>query len=380
MKRVVVTGGGSGGHTMPAVAAIRAMQASGGLEPVYVGGATGIESEAAAGAGVPFHAIRTGKLRRARHWYGLFTPRNAADVFNVVAGWWQAWRLLRSLRPSVVLSTGGFVAVPVVYAAWALRIPSVIHEQTVQFGLANRLCGRAATRIALSNELALELLRPAWREKAVVTGNPVRPEIESGSAPNATERFGLNTSLPTVLVSGGAQGAETINRTVRDALAELLTVCNVIHPTGRGAGLTTTYAVLADAARDAAEGKPGHYHPAEFFDAAEMGDAYAAASLMVGRSGAGTTNDLALTGTPSILVPLVPTGGDEQRKIAEWFRSAGAAVVVPNEELSSERLVAEVRALLGDRERLEAMGEAARGLARRDAAAALVGLVEGAAS
>jgi UDP-N-acetylglucosamine--N-acetylmuramyl-(pentapeptide) pyrophosphoryl-undecaprenol N-acetylglucosamine transferase len=380
VKRVVVTGGGSGGHTMPAVAAIRAMQSGGGFDPVYVGSATGIESEAAAEAGVPFHAIRTGKLRRARRWYGLFTPRNAADVFNVVAGWWQAWRLLRSLRPAVVLSTGGFVAVPVVYAAWALRIPSVIHEQTVQFGLANRLCARAATRIALSNELALELLRPAWREKAVVTGNPVRPEIEAGSDERARERFGLNPSLPTVLVSGGAQGAETINRTVRDALADLLAMCNVIHPTGRAAALTTTYAVVVEAAREAGHGKPGHYHPAEFFDADTMGDAYAAATLMVGRSGAGTTNDLALTGTPSILVPLVPTGGDEQRKIAEWFRSAGAAVVIPNDDLSAERLVSEVRALLEDRERLEQMSSAARGLARRNAAEALVGLVERAAA
>ena len=377
--RIVVTGGGSGGHTMPAVAAIRALLAGGRFEPVYVGSEGGIEREAADGLGLPFHAIRTGKLRRARHWYGLFTPRNVADVFNVAVGWWQAWRLLRRLRPAVVLSTGGFVAVPVVYAAWALRIPTVIHEQTVQFGLANRLCARAATRIALSTELSLELLRPGWREKALVTGNPVREEITAGDPVRARERFGLNPDLPTVLVSGGAQGAEVINRTVREALADLLDVCNVVHPTGRGSGLTTTHAALAEAASEIAPGKPGTYFASEFFDASEMGDAYAAASLMVGRSGAGTTNDLAVTGTPAVLVPLVPTGGDEQRKIAERFRSAGAAVVVPTDELTAERLVGEVRTLLDDGERLDRMAAAARGLAHANAAEALVELVYGAA-
>jgi UDP-N-acetylglucosamine--N-acetylmuramyl-(pentapeptide) pyrophosphoryl-undecaprenol N-acetylglucosamine transferase len=171
--RLVVVGGGSGGHAMPALAAITRLEAEPAVEIEYIGGATGIEREVAIGAGIPYHAVSTGKLRRARRWYGLLTPRNAADILQVVRGTVESFALLGRLRPSAVLATGGFVTVPVVWGARLRRIPVVIHEQTLQLGLANRLCAPAATRIALSTPLSYDVLRQAWRRKATVTGNPV---------------------------------------------------------------------------------------------------------------------------------------------------------------------------------------------------------------
>ena len=371
--RVLVTGGGSGGHTMPALATARRLRDGGRAEIVYVGSHTGIEREAATSAGFPYHAITTGKLRRAGNPIGLVTRKNLADVLNVVRGLAQSRKLLRDLDPAVVLATGGFVTVPVVWAARAQGIPIVVHEQTVQFGLANRLCAGAATRIALATELSLESMRPKWRERAVVTGNPIRPEVLSGDRGRAARRFGARPELPTLLVTGGAQGAESINRAVVDALPRLLDACNVVHACGAGAGLTTTLSVLTDAA--AGIDARGSYHAAEFLDGDALGDAYALAALVVSRSGAGTTNELAGVGRPAILVPLVPTGGDEQRKIARRFEQAGAAVVVATEELSGDRLADEVRALIADEERREAMADGARALAPGDAAGKLAEIV-----
>ena len=370
--RVIVAGGGSGGHAMPALAAITRLRAEPGVEIQYVGSKTGIEREAAIGAGVPYHAVSTGRMRRARRWYGLLTRRNAADVPEVVRGTVESFALLGRLRPSVVLATGGFVTVPVVWAARLRRIPVVIHEQTLQLGLANRLCAPAATRIALSTPQSYDVLRPLWRRKATVTGNPVRGGVLNGERSRAVERFALARDLPTILITGGSLGAEKLNRAVLDVLPELLDLANVIHQCGAAPGLTTTFRKLASAADPDA---PGTYALSEFLDASAMGDAYAIASLVVSRSGAGTTNELAATGRPALLVPLVPTAGDEQRRNARTFASAGAAVVIDNEDFNGPRLASETRQLLAAPDRLAAMETAAASLAPGEAASALADLV-----
>ncbi len=359
---------------MPALAAITRLQAEPAVEIEYIGSATGIEREIAISAGVPYHAVSTGKLRRARRWYGLLTRRNAADVLEVVRGAVESFALLGRLRPSVVLATGGFVTVPVVWAARLRQIPVVIHEHTLQVGLANRLCARAATRIALSTPLSYDVLRPVWRGKATVTGNPVRTGVLNGEPSRGVERFALAPDLSTILITGGALGAEKLNRAVLDVLPELLGLANVIHQCGTAPGLTTTFRKLAAAADDAA-GAAGTYALSKFLDADAMGDAYALASLVVSRSGAGTTNELAATGRPALLVPLVPTGGDEQRRIAHAFAAAGGAVSVDNDAFSGTRLAAETRHLLAAPDRLAAMGIAAASLAPGDAAGALADLV-----
>jgi UDP-N-acetylglucosamine--N-acetylmuramyl-(pentapeptide) pyrophosphoryl-undecaprenol N-acetylglucosamine transferase len=265
---------------MPAFAAIDRLRATAGLEVVYIGSRTGIERQAAARAGVPYHAIRTGKLRRSRRRLGVVTWRNLADVLEVLWGTGQSLRLLVRMRPAVVLATGGFVT-PVVWAARARRVPIVLHEQTVQFGLANRLCAPAATSIGLSTPLSLGSMQPRWRRKSTVTGNPVRAAVLSGDADRAGARLGLVPGIPTVLVTGGALGSEVLNQAVHDALPQLLRLANVIHQCGAASALTTTFASLAAAHR----GDPvGAYALSEFLEADLICDAYVASSLVVCRS------------------------------------------------------------------------------------------------
>ena len=371
---IVVTGGGSGGHTMVAAATISYLLRNGLADVAYIGSRGGVEGPTARGLGVPYFSIRTGKLRRASAWHGLVSVRNALDTLNVSAGLAQAAFLLRRLRPAVVLSTGGFVAVPVAWAAGILGIPVIVHEQTLQLGLANRLTAAIARRIALSNDLSFDSLPPRWRRKATVTGAPLREGILLGDVARARERFQVRPSLPTVLVTGGAQGAETLNRAVLDEMPLLLRDCNVIHQCGVGRGLQTDHAVLLARAQVLAN-LPGTYWVKPFLDEGEMADAYAVSALAVGRSGAGTTNELAATARPAILVPLVPTGGDEQTRLARRLEGAGAAVVVPNAELTGARLRAEVVALLKDPERMNSMSRAMGAFKPEQAAKKLAKLV-----
>jgi UDP-N-acetylglucosamine--N-acetylmuramyl-(pentapeptide) pyrophosphoryl-undecaprenol N-acetylglucosamine transferase len=172
---------------------------------------------------------------------------------------------------------------------------------------------------------------------------------------------------------GGANGSEAINNAVHESLAELLDFCNIVHQCGSGVELQTTGSLLRQHYRCLIEPR-GAYWVRELLDAEELGDAYALASIAVSRSGAGTTNELAATATPSILVPLVPTGGDEQRKIAEGFRRSGAAVVIPNPEFGGPKLVACLRELFDATTRLNKMSEASRKLYSGNAAEALLRL------
>jgi len=306
----------------------------------------------------------------------MITVRNGWDVINLSAGLAQALRLLRRLRPALVLSTGGFVDVPVAWAAGVLRIPVVLHEQTLQLGLANRLTAGIARGIAVANGLAFDSLPKRWRHKATVTGTPIRQGILAGDALRAAERFALRENFPTVLVTGGAQGAETLNQAVLEAMPWLLRECNVIHQCGAGLGLHTDHTVLAEKSRTL-QHSPGRYWLEPFLDEGEMADAYAASAIVVGRSGAGTTNELAATSTPAILIPLVPTSGDEQTQLARRLESIGAAVVVPNAELTGARLQAEVSALLRNTERIASMSKAIAKLAPEQATEKLVELVLG---
>lgn len=208
--RLVVSGGGSGGHTFPAVTVIRAARvALGGyglaLDPFWVGSEGGIEKGIAEAENVPFTAIPTGKLRRARNPLAMLTAANIKDAGKVPAYVGEAISVVRNLRPDAVLCTGGYVSVPVGLAARFCHRPLLVHEQTVRVGLANRITMRGATRIALSAEPSLELLPERLRGRAVVTGNPLRPGLGDGDAGEAPKRLGWTgwtPSLPTVYVTG----------------------------------------------------------------------------------------------------------------------------------------------------------------------------------
>ena len=282
-------------------------------------------------AGIPYHAIPTGKLRRQLAW------RNVTDLtLRVPAGFGRALALLGRLRPDVVVATGGFVAVPTAVAAAARRRPLLVHEQVVVPGLANRLIGRLADRVAVTFAASASAF-PAG--KVVVTGNPIRPELHAGRRDRAFARFGLDPALPLTYVTGGALGAHRVNRVVGAALTPLLEVTQLVHQAG-----DNVYGDLAWLRSEAARLPPplaARYQVLALVGE-ELGDLYAAASLVVGRAGAGTVTELAALGLPAILVPLPGARGDEQTANARVLADAGAAVLLPETELTPERLVREV--------------------------------------
>ncbi|UAK31449.1 glycosyltransferase [Nocardia asteroides] len=239
--RLIVAAGGTGGHIYPAVTTVRALReelASSGrrLDVLWVGQAGGLESRIAASEGIRFAAVATGKIRRAANPLKMVTRDNVVDMLRLPRGIAEAWRTVGRFRPDVVLTTGGYVTVPVGLAAWLRRRPLVVHEQTVRVGLANRLLARLANRVALSSESSLTLLPGRAAAKSAIIGNPVRPELFDGDADKAVVAVGadgFDRSLPTVYVTGGAQGAVQINRVVRELLPWLLQRANVIHQCGK---------------------------------------------------------------------------------------------------------------------------------------------------
>ncbi|GLU49909.1 UDP-N-acetylglucosamine--N-acetylmuramyl-(pentapeptide) pyrophosphoryl-undecaprenol N-acetylglucosamine transferase [Nocardiopsis ansamitocini] len=379
--RLIVTGGGTGGHTYPALTAVRTLRArlaaaGRGLEVLWVGTADSLESRIAAAEQIPFAAVATGKIRRSANPLKLVSRENVKDMSNVPRGVAQARRLVSDFRPDVVLATGGYVAVPVGLAAKVCRRPLVVHEQTVRLGLANRVLARVAARVAVSSESTIPLLSDSSRENAVVTGNPVRPEVLSGNADHAVKALEFNghdPELPTVYVTGGAQGSAQINTTVQALLPWLLSRANVVHQCG---------AANLDALRQSAAALPGdlaaRYHLTDFVGP-ELPDVLALADVVVSRSGAGTIAELTALGKAAVFIPLASSAGNEQAHNARHLQEADAAVALL-EEVSAERLREAVEPLLADPGLRCAIAERARSHGRPDAAERLVDVMLSAAA
>ena len=303
-------------------------------------------------AGYELHPIRVEGFSRSNP---LQAARAVARAGGAVAA---ARRILRNLRPDVVLGGGGYVAGPVGAAALAMRIPVVLTEADSHLGLTNRLLAPRAARVCLAFPID-----GRTGERYVLTGRPVPPPASDRDA--ARTRFGLEDWQTCVLVFGGSQGARSINDAAVAGLRD--GAFSVLHAAG-----TRDYDVLR-----ARLGNAGSYDLRPYIDA--FGEALAACDLCVARAG-GSIFEVAAAGKPAILVPYPFATADHQTTNARWMADGGAAAIVPDAELTPQRLRAEVDALLGDRDRLRTMGDAARALARPDAAARIAAEVRAAAS
>ncbi|GAA2767604.1 undecaprenyldiphospho-muramoylpentapeptide beta-N-acetylglucosaminyltransferase [Streptomyces paradoxus] len=379
--RLIVTGGGTGGHTYPALTAIRTLQnrlaAEGkALEVLWIGTADGLEARVAPAEGIAFATVATGKIRRSSNPLMMMSAANMRDMARVPLGVAQARKLVADFRPDVVLATGGYVAVPAGLAARMCRRPLVLHEQTVRLGLANRKLAGSATRIAVSSESTLPLLPEAVRGAAVVTGNPIRPEVLAGHPDKAVDALGLHRfdrRLPTVYVTGGAQGSQQINGVVRDALPWLLERANLIHQCG-----PDNVEELRQYAATLPAPLAGRYYLAGFVGP-ELPDVLALADVVVSRSGAGTLAELTALGKPAVFIPLASSAGNEQAHNARHLEEAGAAVALLG-DVTADRLKEAVGPLLTDPARRVSMAERARAHGRPDAADRLVDVILSAAS
>ncbi|MFC4518044.1 glycosyltransferase [Streptomyces ehimensis] len=379
--RLIVTGGGTGGHTYPALTAIRALQQrlaaeARALDVLWIGTTDGLEARVAPAEGIAFATVATGKIRRSSNPLKMMSAANMKDMARVPLGVAQARKIVSDFQPDVVLATGGYVAVPAGLAARMCRRPLVLHEQTVRLGLANRKLAGSAARIAVSSEATVPLLPEAVRGAAVVTGNPIRPEVLAGHPDKAVEALGLrgfDRRLPTVYVTGGAQGSQQINNLVRDALPWLLERANVIHQCGPD---------NVEELRQHAAALPlplaGRYYLAGFVGP-ELPDVLALADVVVSRSGAGTLAELTALGKPAVFIPLASSAGNEQAHNARYLEGAGAAVALLG-DVTADRLRDAVGPLLADPARREAMAQRARAHGRPDAADRLVDVILSAAS
>lgn len=319
---IVLTGGGTAGHVMPNLALLPYLQ-SDGFHPIYIG-SKGIEKEIVESAGIEFHSIQSGKLRR------YISIENFKDIFKVMLGVLQSFALLQRIKPVCVFSKGGFVAVPVAVAAWLRGIPVISHESDVSPGLANRII----SRFAKMNLYAFpETGRYLSGHPNRLVGTPVRDAIYEGDRQRGLALCGWDSSdLPVVLFMGGSQGAQFINDLVQSSLQELLPVCRVVHLTGRG----------KQPAPELALQLASNYKSFEFLGQ-EMPDVLAAANLVVSRAGANSIFELRALQKPMLLIPLEKGSRGDQILNAESFRQNGWASVLREGDASPQSLVATVR-------------------------------------
>ena len=345
--RIMITGGGTGGHTSPAVAIIEELRRRDPqLMLQWVGRRASIEQRVSAANYIPFRTVPV------EGWPRKLTVRRAWVLLKLAAAIARAALLLRKFRPSVVVGVGGYVSLPLLWAAQRMGVNTVIHEQNKRLGMANRLAAPRAKRIFLSYE---DTIGAYPKETARVVGNPVRAAfITPPSIEDARAALALDPAVPVVLVAGGSQGAQSLNQAMHQALPGFRTdEVQFIWITGKS-GL--------EKARQTASQVPAHVQVAAFIE--DMPTACAAADLIVSRAGASSTAEIAALGKPAILVPYPHATDNHQLQNAQAFEEAGAAILLLDDDCSGEQFDQTVRGRLADPQALADMGQAARRLAK----------------
>ncbi|HMA26837.1 MAG: undecaprenyldiphospho-muramoylpentapeptide beta-N-acetylglucosaminyltransferase [Solirubrobacterales bacterium] len=352
MARVVIAAGGTAGHVVPAIAVADALRAE-GAEVSFLGTRERAESDLVPAAGYEIDHLRVSGLDRRN------PIKAAAAVWRAGRAVGAARRLLERRRTDVVLGGGGYVAGPVGWAAVRMGLPLVLTEADSHLGLANRLLARRARRVCLAFPIPGRDGGPY-----LVTGRPIPRAVLEAAPTVARRRFGIPEPADCVTVVGGSLGALSINRAAMDAFTDRRLPHDhvgqpwILHVTGR-----RDYPELRR--RWDEGGRPQRYTLIQYEP--DLGDVLAAADLVVARAG-GSVMEIAAAGRPAILIPFPHATGDHQTTNARWMADGGAAVVIPDSELTPERLGREIDSLLADENRLREMGIAARRLAKPDAA------------
>ncbi|MCL2381609.1 MAG: undecaprenyldiphospho-muramoylpentapeptide beta-N-acetylglucosaminyltransferase [Treponema sp.] len=339
MVSIAFTGGGTGGHVYPGLAVALRLKELIPLRLFWIGSSKGMERAIVEKAGMEFFGVPSGKLRR------YVSPRNVFDVFNIVAGFFAARRILKREKPALLFSKGGFVSVPPCAAAASLGIPVFTHESDYSPGLATRINSRFAEKIFIPYRESAAFFTGKAREKLSVSGNPIRPQFASADPVKGRAFLGLKDER-ILLVLGGSLGSLEINERVRAALPELTRHYTVVHQTGE-----------KNAASPDASSAVQHYKPYAYFGD-EIPHIIAAAELVLCRSGAGTIWECASLRKPMILVPLRGSGtrGDQVEN-ARLFEQAGAAVCFTDNN-NTGGISGLIASLAQDAEKRKRMGEA----------------------
>ncbi|HEX6481371.1 MAG TPA: undecaprenyldiphospho-muramoylpentapeptide beta-N-acetylglucosaminyltransferase [Ktedonobacteraceae bacterium] len=358
--RVLISGGGTGGHIYPALAVATQLRTEYGAEILFLGSDDGLETELVPAAGFRLATVRAGKLHRYISW------QTVTGVMRVPVGMLQAVNIVRAFRPRVAFTSGGYVAVPAGLAARLNGVPLLMHQQDVPPLLSIRLVAPLATRISVAFADSLAYF-PA--RKTLHLGSPVRQailDVRQVPVQEARGTLGFENDVPLLLVTGGSQGARHLNQVVCQALPELLPYCQVLQISGKELYNETrelSESMLAN--QDEATRK--RYQLVAYLDA-EMPMALQAADLVLCRSGATTLNELAALGKPGILVPLPPAiGSSPQEANAAMFGRKGAAEVIKDSDLKPEILVERIKYTISSDTLIESMKNAAHSFAKLQA-------------
>lgn len=366
MRRLLVAGGGTGGHVYPLLAVLETLaeeRREPSVEVLYLGRSGSVEEGLARQRGLAFAPVNADQVVGQAPW------RVLANLGKVAAGVRQARRAIHRFAPDALLVTGGYVSVPAALAGWLARRPVVVCLPDMEPGLAVRLLSRLAARVTVSFP---EVARTLPRSKVAVTGYPVRPAMVHGERIGARRRLGIGPGEPVLVVLGGSSGARNINDAVLASLPGLLSVARVFHLTGR-----RDFERVQAAAQELDTCARERYRIYSYVED-EMPDLLWSADLVVARAGAATLGEFPAVGVPSILVPGTFAGGHQSQN-ATYLCDRGAALVIEDAELR-EQLLPVVRELLQSPARLAAMAVAARRLARPQACQAIIAELERAAS
>ena len=338
MKRIILTGGGTAGHVTPNIALLprlRELQ----YDIHYIGSYNGIEKELIEKQQIPYHGISSGKLRR------YFSLKNFTDPFRVLKGFSEANRLIKTLKPDVIFSKGGFVSVPVVIAGKRNNVHVIIHESDMTPGLANRISIPSAYKVCCNFP---ETLKALPKDKAVLTGSPIRQELMTGDPEKARAFCGFKDEKPVILVVGGSLGAAAVNQAVRAILSELLKDFQVIHLCGKG---------KLDTSLNNLEG----YVQFEYIQD-ELRHLFALSDIVISRAGANAICELLALQKPNLLIPLSASASrGDQILNARSFERQGFSKVLEEETLTNELLLSSIRELYDNRQQyVSAMQQSAQ--------------------
>ncbi|SFB84815.1 UDP-N-acetylglucosamine-N-acetylmuramylpentapeptide N-acetylglucosamine transferase [Alkalibacterium subtropicum] len=360
--KILVTGGGTGGHIYPALALMNRMkELDNTAEILYVGTHRGLESTIVPEQGYMFEPLKVEGFKRDISFKGVVYNLNTVKLF--LSSVFKAKKLVKRFDPDVVIGTGGYVSAPVCYAAAKLNVPTLIHEQNSVVGLTNKFLARHVSKIAICFEEAREQFGPN-KDKVVYTGNPRAQEVAGLVKTDILKDYDLDPDKPTVLIFGGSRGAFKINETILDSGADLI---------------RKPYQILFITGKHHHKSIMEKWHNAAFASDQESGnvkivpyinnlpEVFAAVSLVVSRSGATTLAELTALGIPSILIPSPNVTEDHQTKNAKSLADKGAAFMLTESELRSEVLIDKIDQLMTDKYKRDEMGQASRALGKPNA-------------
>ncbi len=331
MKKIILTGGGTAGHVMPNIALLPYLREK-GYEIHYVGGKNGIEKDILADyPDVTYHGIDTGKLRR------YHSTDNIKDVFKVAKANVECKKILRQVKPDVIFSKGGYVALPLVTSSKSMRIPVLTHESDITPGLANRIIARTAEKVLTTFPETAPMIE---KSKGLYVGAPIRADLFEGDRERGLSFLGLTGEKPVLAVMGGSKGARFVNETIRGNLEALCAKFDIVHMCGK------------DNVEDSERTKAfaDSYRQYEFIGK-ELPDVLAATDVVVTRGGSNSIHEFAALAKPMLIIPLSKQASrGDQVLNANSFEKRGLAVKLEEEELTSEKFLAALSGLYADRE------------------------------